>query len=447
MNSEVGLAWLRQIVNRTTPSHFRWAVQSAVKTGLVDLKAVQNDAALYEKMVADLKHGKSRGFLGEFGSDPINTDLEIRQELANICYEEFGWDISGFGFPHPEKFLSQSIGFSVPPEEAKKKLGELRPKLSIEQEDFYERACRKIDGYLEENEIDTEKQWWSYRRKQRYAESSDKKPTRRQRAKQELEKEFEKWDATEISRPHNWGVVTEASSHDVVTDEEHDRFWRSCMGAEKENLEIGDKTTVDFVNADAGAGKSTVAMAVLLYICTLCRFALVLSPTGIAAMNLGGRTVHKFLNLKIDSSLWANWWDFLEISKIPYASVEAARQAVAVFVDEVQAAYSSTLDALDHFLRFVKRIDLPFGGLPCFLFGDGKQKLIQLPIANPSPYDYLPHLICASDCWPSVRITKLVENQRLAIAAEKNGIYITIARIYYFYLLLLLHNSLPLGDY
>ena len=125
-------------------------------------------------------------------------------------------------------------------------------------------------------------------------------------------------------------------------------------------------------------------------------------------MGLQGRTLHKWLNLAIGNSPSAPWWEIIDFAKVPYQTIVAAQKACVLIVDEVQATYFNVIDCLDYFMRFARRTQVCFGGVPTFWFGDGKQKLITLPMKKPSPYDYLSYMISASASWDHVVSAKLV---------------------------------------
>lgn len=126
-----------------------------------------------------------------------------------------------------------------------------------------------------------------------------------------------------------------------------------------------------FITGKAGTGKSTFIKA--LRQMTSRRLAVV-APTGVAALNAGGQTIHSFFRLRpgpinLDS-----------IVRVPRRRIY--EQLELLIIDEVSMVRADLLDAVEKFLRVNgPRRDLPFGGVQIVAVGD----LYQLPpvIANP----------------------------------------------------------------
>ena len=123
-----------------------------------------------------------------------------------------------------------------------------------------------------------------------------------------------------------------------------------------------------FITGKAGTGKSTL----LKYFCEQAREKpVVLAPTGVAALNVGGQTVHRFFRFKIDVTPET-------IRKKKYNS-EMKRLYGAlktILIDEVSMLRADLLDCIDEVLRKCgpdRR--MPFGGVQMIFIGD----LYQLP--------------------------------------------------------------------
>jgi ATP-dependent DNA helicase PIF1 len=127
-----------------------------------------------------------------------------------------------------------------------------------------------------------------------------------------------------------------------------------------------------FITGKAGTGKSTLLE--LWRGQTLKRVA-VLAPTGVAALNVRGQTIHSFFGFKPDVTPEA-------VRKLPKGRGAAADRAAlyrnldAIIIDEVSMVRADLMDAVEKFLRLNgPRPKEPFGGLQMVLIGD----LYQLP--------------------------------------------------------------------
>jgi len=125
-----------------------------------------------------------------------------------------------------------------------------------------------------------------------------------------------------------------------------------------------------FITGKAGTGKSTLLS---IYRKTTKKKTAVLAPTGIAALNVRGQTIHSFFGFPpkmldpSDLGKRRNWKLF--------ANVET------IVIDEISMVRADMMDNIDLFLRNNRGIDLPFGGVQMIFYGD----LFQLPpiIATP----------------------------------------------------------------
>jgi ATP-dependent exoDNAse (exonuclease V) alpha subunit len=121
-----------------------------------------------------------------------------------------------------------------------------------------------------------------------------------------------------------------------------------------------------FITGKAGTGKSTL----LRHISSLDSEAILLAPTGIAAINVGGETVHSFFKLKPGYEL-----DEAKHVRVDKATVARYHPVKTVIIDEISMIRADILDAIDVFLRRVKNIEEPFGAVRMIFIGD----LFQLP--------------------------------------------------------------------
>ena len=124
-----------------------------------------------------------------------------------------------------------------------------------------------------------------------------------------------------------------------------------------------------FVTGRAGTGKSTLLQ---LFRQTTRKKAVVLAPTGVAALNVRGQTIHSFFGLP------PRPLSRQEIHK--RRDRRLYQEMEMLIIDEASMVRADLLDAIDWFLRLNRDNPLPFGGLQVVFFGD----LFQLPpvVAN-----------------------------------------------------------------
>lgn len=140
-----------------------------------------------------------------------------------------------------------------------------------------------------------------------------------------------------------------------------------------------------FLTGKAGTGKTTFLRNIVQ---RNFKPMLVCAPTGIAALNAGGVTLHSMMGippctyvpgdlpsslpygLRIEnpSSLIKN----LSLSSLKRTQI---KRAALMVIDEVSMLRADMLDAIDQILKFVRRSKEPFGGMQMLFIGD----LMQLP--------------------------------------------------------------------
>lgn len=128
---------------------------------------------------------------------------------------------------------------------------------------------------------------------------------------------------------------------------------------------LSGSVPVIFVTGGAGTGKS-VLIRYLRH--ALDGNVVVLAPTGVAALNVGGQTIHSFFGFPPR---------VLTPDDIKPSSRRARyRELDVLIIDEISMVRADVLDAIDAFLRLNgKDRDLPFGGAQVVMVGD----LFQLP--------------------------------------------------------------------
>lgn len=124
-----------------------------------------------------------------------------------------------------------------------------------------------------------------------------------------------------------------------------------------------------FVTGRAGTGKSTL----LDYFRSITeKEIIVLAPTGVAAVNIGGATIHSFFKFKPDVTTAQIRRD----AKKRKNDYSIYKYLDAIIIDEISMVRADLLDCVDEFLRLHGRsANMPFGGIQMIFIGD----LYQLP--------------------------------------------------------------------
>jgi DNA replication protein DnaC len=127
-----------------------------------------------------------------------------------------------------------------------------------------------------------------------------------------------------------------------------------------------------FLTGKAGTGKSTF----LRYICaTTKKKYVVLAPTGIAAINAGGSTLHSFFKLPFhpllpDDSQYSVR-NIKNTLKYNGATRKVLREVELIIIDEISMVRADIIDFIDKILRIYSRnMREPFGGKQLLLVGD-----------------------------------------------------------------------------
>lgn len=141
-----------------------------------------------------------------------------------------------------------------------------------------------------------------------------------------------------------------------------------------------------FLTGKAGTGKTTLLKEI---IATSHKNTVVVAPTGIAALNAGGVTIHSMFQLPFAAFIPdykvvnSNSYQYKFETKSTISKhfrMNGTKKQVLVnlellIIDEVSMLRPDVLDAIDFMLQKVRRIDAPFGGVQVLFIGD----LLQLP--------------------------------------------------------------------
>lgn len=131
-----------------------------------------------------------------------------------------------------------------------------------------------------------------------------------------------------------------------------------------------------FLTGKAGTGKTTFLRHIVEETTKRCA---VVAPTGVAAVNAGGVTIHSFFQLPLCPYL-PDVKELVTEYQMPekYRSLRKERVRILrtldlLVIDEISMARADLLDAIDATLRRYRRNDKPFGGVQLLMIGDIQQ--------------------------------------------------------------------------
>lgn len=148
-----------------------------------------------------------------------------------------------------------------------------------------------------------------------------------------------------------------------------------------------------FVTGRAGTGKTTLLHKLVQ---GTEKSIVVVAPTGVAAVNAGGVTLHSMFGLPltcfvptdepVDPSIATNRRLLTEHLRLRAEKQRVLRELDLLIIDEISMVRCDTLDAIDLVLRRVRGNLQPFGDVQVFLIGD----IHQLPpVAKKADWDIL----------------------------------------------------------
>ncbi len=171
-----------------------------------------------------------------------------------------------------------------------------------------------------------------------------------------------------------------------------------------------------FLTGKAGTGKTTF----LKYITrTTSKRFVVLAPTGVAAVNAGGSTIHSFFLLPLCPYL-PDVKELVTEYQMPesYRSLRKDRVKILrtldlIIIDEISMVRADLLDAVDMTLRRYRRSDKPFGGVQLLMIGDARQLS---PVVKESERQYMEQVYPSPYFFHSKALRRL---QYITIEFEK----------------------------
>jgi len=132
-----------------------------------------------------------------------------------------------------------------------------------------------------------------------------------------------------------------------------------------------------FLTGKAGTGKTTFLKDVLN---KTKKNTIVVAPTGVAAINAGGVTIHSMFQLPMTSFIptsdyinpdwFTNVTDLAKIQKLRKEKRKVLQELDLLVIDEISMVRADLLDAVDLTLRRIRKSGLPFGGVQVLAIGD-----------------------------------------------------------------------------
>ena len=136
-----------------------------------------------------------------------------------------------------------------------------------------------------------------------------------------------------------------------------------------------------FLTGKAGTGKTTFLRALKEH---SNKRNVIVAPTGVAAMNADGMTIHSFFQLPLSPFVPnANIKNRFDYSK---EKRKIMRTLDLLIIDEISMVRADVLDAIDSVLRRFREPNKPFGGVQLLMIGDLQQLT---PVVTPTEEELL----------------------------------------------------------
>lgn len=181
-----------------------------------------------------------------------------------------------------------------------------------------------------------------------------------------------------------------------------------------------------FLTGKAGTGKTTLLQKIVK---STYKQTVIVAPTGIAALNAGGVTIHSFFQLPFggfipDFNASAEFSSGVKLenknSLMRHFRMNGRQKSILqnlelLVIDEVSMLRADVLDAIDWVLRNIRKVHQPFGGVQVLFIGD----LLQLPpVVKPAEWQFLRNYYRGMYFFNA----KVIE--------EKTPVYIELEKVY-----------------
>jgi ATP-dependent DNA helicase PIF1 len=206
------------------------------------------------------------------------------------------------------------------------------------------------------------------------------------------------WWENAMIKPDNDNI-----SRSLSVDEE--LIWRCINGKTDRN-----GPTQILISGGGGAGKSNL----------LARFRehfpshptlnslIVTAPTGVAALNIDGETIHRALGLGIADETGPHYFKEMSKNRFRYKKTwNFLLNTRVLIIDEVSMINPSMFEMLDYLFRSARGNSLPFGGVILIMFGD----FLQLPPVNKSKDEFQVKYIFQTEVWNDMNKARIFLNR------------------------------------
>lgn len=160
------------------------------------------------------------------------------------------------------------------------------------------------------------------------------------------------------------------------------------------NLLQASKTPI-FLTGKAGTGKSLL----LQYFRQKSEKNIVVcAPTGVAALNIGGQTIHSLF--KIPPELIKK-----NSLKVDAKTAKLLKYVDVVIIDEISMVRPDLMDGIDYILRKARNSTVPFGGVQLIMFGDLFQlpPVVQKDLKDYFAQNYGGNFFFNADVWKNIK--------------------------------------------
>lgn len=180
----------------------------------------------------------------------------------------------------------------------------------------------------------------------------------------------DEWDLTEKAKNSRAEAEVSQKQGEITISEDHARA-----------LEWIKQGKNVFVTGKAGTGKTTLLRKIRKDYEGK-RVVITLAPTGVAAENAEGYTLHSFLRLPL--SPYAPNYRKKDLYSLEESTIDVVRNLDMIIIDEISMVRCDMLDAADAILRHYRGNDKPFGGIQLIMFGDLYQLM---PVAKTDDWE------------------------------------------------------------
>lgn len=134
----------------------------------------------------------------------------------------------------------------------------------------------------------------------------------------------------------------------------------------KQALALFEKGESFFLTGKAGTGKTTLTKHIITLLEKNRTPYILCAPTGLAAVNVGGMTIHKAFGIGIHS-------DPFQLPDMHPKQRKFLAWAQVIIIDEISMTRADLMDTMSNYLQYCRGEDAPFGGVQMIFVGDPYQ--------------------------------------------------------------------------